>query len=295
LIIGGGPAAMSAALWCVELGLDPLLVERLDRFGGQLWLTHNEISNYLGVKATNGAELAKLFSDSIAERGVMCKFGTNVENVDVESVTAMLAGGEVIRAGAIIVATGVSRRKLNIAGEDEFRGKGVLSSGQLAKETVAGRRVLIVGGGDAALENAVVLSRFAAHTTVVHRRSELTARPEFRDAAKDAGVEFIFDSTVTAITGGDRVTGVSLQTAAGERTLPVDNVLIRIGVEPNSGLLKGKVTLDDKGYVVADACGRTSARSIYAVGDVANRVSPTISTAVGMGAAAAKAIRELIK
>ena len=152
---------------------------------------------------------------------------------------------------------------------------------------------MIVGGGDAAIENALILAERASRVIVSHRRSEFAARKEFLDAARrHPQIEFITGDVPEEITGGDHVEYVGLKNSYTGKSykLPVDNVLIRIGVEPNSELVRGQVELDDRGYISIDSRCRTSVEGVFAAGDVANPVAPTISSAVGQGSAAAKAV-----
>jgi thioredoxin reductase (NADPH) len=206
--------------------------------------------------------------------------------------------GERLTSRAIIIATGVRRRKLNVPGEEVFEGNGVIESGSNEKEKARDKKVVIAGGGDAALENALILAEFASEVWVVHRRSQLSARPEFIDHANQhPRIKFRFETIVNSISGGERVEEVQLtNTETGSvETIATDIVLARIGVEPNTEFLKGSINLDSKGYVLINSNCETSADGIYAVGDAANPVSPTIITAAGMGAAAAKAVRASIR
>jgi thioredoxin reductase (NADPH) len=177
-------------------------------------------------------------------------------------------------------------------------GKGVLVSGSRDRREVSGKRVAIVGGGDAALENALILSEFASKVYVIHRRKAFSARSEFVEkVAAKHNVETLYSTTILAINGSERLDSVTtLETDREEsRELAVDALLIRIGVEPNSELIAGQVETDERGYITVDRTGRTSLKRVYAVGDVANPVAPTIATSVGTGAAAAKAIAAAIR
>ena len=205
----------------------------------------------------------------------------------------VLADGSQFRARSIVIATGVSRRRLGIPGEAEFFGRGVLESGEKAKDQVAEKRVMIVGGGDAALENALIISRTAERVFVVHRRSEFSARDEFVEGClKNEKIEFILDSRAVAIIGNTAVAAVEIENiASGERTqISVDAVLIRLGEVPNTELFAGQICLDQRDFVVVNSDCSTSFPNVYAVGDVANPLAPTISGAVGMGATAARSI-----
>ena len=291
LIIGGGPGGLAAALWCADLGLKAVLFEKEPELGGQLLWTFGAIKNYLGIEATSGKELRDRFLQSIENTNVMHVVEAPVVRANLTKRRIILADEKQYAASAIIIATGVRRRKLGVPGEDEFWARGILDSGVRSKDEVAGKTVLIVGGGDAALENALILSDTAAKVTVVHRRGEFTARKDFVQQAKEtANIEFLTNTCVTAIIGNTAVEAVELQKAvAGKRsTIGVDAVLIRIGVIPNTELFCGQIDLDAAGYITVNSKCETNFEGVYAVGDVANPVSPTISSAVGNGVVATK-------
>ncbi len=282
---------MSAAVWAADLGLKPLLIERDPTLGGQLLWTHNPITNYLGAEARDGAELAPRFTDQVERTGIGMMRGSGVESVDLGRRSIKTSDGTFV-CKAIVIATGVRRRKLGVAGEDEFAGHGLLMSGARDRESVRDRSVVIVGGGDAALENAVILSEFARSVRVIHRRSEFAGRDEFvKRAGERSNIEFLLGSVVTAIAGSDRLEHVTVRDASGlESTVRCDALLIRIGVEPNTELFKGQIDLDERGYIVVDKELRTSVEDVWAIGDVAAAASMTIARAVGNGAEAAKSI-----
>lgn len=293
LVVGAGPAGISAAMWCAELGLSVVVFEQRPEAGGQLRHIYNPITNYLGSAARDGAEMCDKFLQTFGRYNVPIVLNACVEKIDVERVSLECRGEECYGGRYIITATGVGRRKLGVPGEGRFEGKGILRSGARDRATVAGKVVAIVGGGDAALENALLLSEFASRVYLIHRGSRFTARPEFVEgAAANPKIEFIFESTVASIDGGACVESIALRrTGVAKATLlEVDFVLVRIGVVPNTTLLNNKVDLDPSGYVLVDQVGRTSAVRVYAVGDSACPASPTIATAAGMGATAAKHI-----
>ncbi|MBK9164008.1 MAG: FAD-dependent oxidoreductase [Acidobacteria bacterium] len=291
VVIGGGPAGLSAAAWCSDLGLSAVLIEGSEQPGGQLHSINNPIANYAGLAAANGREFAAKLLEWEKQFAFRREFGTRVESVSADPLVLRTAGGEEFRPRAVILATGLSRRRLGLAGEDEFVGKGVLRSGAGQREEAPGKHVVIVGGGDAAIENAVLLSEFAERVTVVHRSREFRARAEFLESARSAkNVELITETYVTKILGEERFEGIEVSGPEGPDLIMADLLLIRIGFKPNSELLRGLVELDVSGYVQVDVTCLTSEPMIYACGDVANPVSPTISTATGMGATAAKAI-----
>lgn len=293
IIIGAGAAGLSAALWCDELGLDTLVLEEKEEIGGQLLSVHNRIENYLGVIAANGRELRDLFAKQVEN----CEFDLWT-NVEIESVDAIakrvkLKSGEDIRSIALIIATGVRRRKLNVQGEDELSGRGVIESGAKDKDLFAGRDVCIVGGGDAAAENALMLAEVCPTVTLVHRGKSLRARREFVQAIKaNHRITVFTESVLLRIIGDEWVEGVEIKREGALKPLQiaVQGVLIRIGVEPNVELFRGQVRFDEYGYIAVTNDCETSMENVFAVGDVTNYLAPTISGAVGMGATAAKAI-----
>jgi thioredoxin reductase (NADPH) len=294
VIIGGGPAGLSAAVWAADLGLSAAVIQKGAEFGGQLLETHNPITNYLGAPAAHGSDLR----DRMLEHAGRFSFDRMLLNavvaIDPNESLAVLEDGERVRWKSLIVATGVRRRKLEVEGEDEFRNRGVLGSGSLEREKARGKKVVIVGGGDAAMENALILGKYAESVTVVHRRDRFSARKEFLDTARLApNVEFVTDARVTAIKGADRVEQVEIVGRSHPQVLNADLVLVRIGVVPNSEFVAGIVELDDAGYIRVNERAETSAVGIFACGDVANPMSPTIATATGTAATAVKVIKSL--
>jgi thioredoxin reductase (NADPH) len=306
IIIGGGAAGLSAGLWCDELGLSALLLEKRAEFGGQLLRVYNKIENHLGARAENGRQLRDLFVRQTEKRRFAKYLQAEVSNVDTENKIVVLQNGDGFSAKALIVATGVRRRKLGVKGEDFFIGKGIIESGKKDGDSVVGKTVLVVGGGDAALENALILAETARRVFLVHRRKNFRARKDFLEKVlRNTKIEIFTEFVVQQITGGEpinkmekveKVEKVEIQNLKnGEsQNLSVEAVLIRIGVEPNTENFREKLELDAGGYIKIDGKCETSAKGVYAVGDVANPLAPTVSSAVGTGATAAKAIFALL-
>ena len=292
LIIGAGPAGLSAARWCDELGLDTLVLEAAEKVGGQLLSVRNPIENYLGVRAANGRELR----DRFVEQTKDCDFDlwTNVEiaGVDLKAKRVLLRSGEELQSIAIIIATGLRRRKLGIPGEDEFIGRGMIeSSGD--RSAFAGRDVCVIGGGDAAAENALLFAEVCPTVTLVHRGKKLRARREFTEQLHTNHCITVFpQSVVRRIIGGDAIEAVEIERAGAIKPfqMAVQGVIVRVGFEPNTELFRDQLEMDGRAYVITSSQQEASVENVFAVGDVANPLAPTISGAVGAGATAARVI-----
>ena len=293
IIIGAGPAGLSAAFWCDELGLDTLVLEQAEEIGGQLHRVYNPINNYLGLKTRNGKELLERFAADVDEADFDLWTGAEIESIDLRARRIVLRSGERLQSIAIILATGVSPRTLNVPGEKEFAGKGMIESATRDHDLFAGQDVCVIGGGDAAAENALILAEVCPTVTVVHRGKKLRARREFVERLQPNHAVTVFtESVVTRILGADRVEAVEILRKDGLKPfqLAVRGVLIRIGVEPNTQLFREQLQLDEKGYVTVTSEHETNVPMVFAVGDVSNPGAPTINGAVGAGATAAKII-----
>ncbi|HEX8140827.1 MAG TPA: NAD(P)/FAD-dependent oxidoreductase [Pyrinomonadaceae bacterium] len=293
LIIGGGPAGLSAALWCDELGLDTLLLEQGSEVGGQLLSVYNRVENYLGVRAGDGRELRDLFAAQVAERDFDLWTDVEIESVDLRAKRMALRSGERLQAISIIIATGVRRRRLGVPGEEELMGRGIVESAVRDRDQLAGHDVCVVGGGDAAAENALMLAEVCPTVTLVHRGKRLRARREFAERLRDDHRVTVFtESTVRRIIGESELEAVEIERAGAIKPfqMAVRGMLIRIGVEPNTELFRDQLHMDERGYVVVTGEQETSVGNVFAIGDVSNPTGPTISGATGAGATAAKVI-----
>lgn len=284
---------MSAALWCAEIGLTCVIIERRPQLGGQLESIHNPIRNYLGLEAAHGLEMREKFISRVHKLPAELVTGVEVENLDVNRRLVTLSNGRCLECTSLILATGVRRRTLGVPGEMEFMGLGMMTSGVGEKTVARGKVVAVVGGGDAALENALILSEVAERVIVIHRRSEFSARREFIEASRRRhNVEFRTGAVVRSIYGDEWISGILIDSSESEPEIAVEFVLVRIGVIPNSEFATGELELDASGFIVVDHTGLTSAPHVFAVGDVANPTSPTISTATGTAATAVKSISD---
>ena len=292
IIIGAGPAGLSTAFWCDELGLDALVLEQSEKVGGQLHRVYNPINNYIGLKAANGKELLGRFTADVDSGDFDLWTQTSISSADLKAKRVSLASGEDIQSIALVIATGVRPRELGVPGEKEFAGKGMIESATRDRELFAGQDVCVVGGGDAAAENALLLAEVCPTVTLVHRGKKLRARPEFTEKLQSQHCITVFtESVLTRIMGGDRIEAVEIQRKQGLKPfqLAVRGVLIRIGVEPNTELFREQLETEN-GYVVVNSQQETNVPMVFAVGDVSNPVAPTISGATGAGATAAKVI-----
>jgi thioredoxin reductase (NADPH) len=293
IIIGAGPAGLSTALWCDDLGLDTLVLEQAEQIGGQLHRVYNPISNYLGIKTDNGAELLEKFAKDVGDADFDLWTQTATAAVDLKAKRVELQSGESLQTIALVIASGVRPRELGVPGEREFVGKGIIESGARDRELFAGKDVCVVGGGDSAVENALLLAEVCATVTLVHRSKKLRARREFTERLQSNHCVTVFtESVLTRIMGAGEVEAVEIKRHAGLKPfqLAVRGVLIRIGVEPNTELFREQLETDENGYIKVSSQHETSVPMVFAVGDVSNPVAPTISGATGAGATAAKAI-----
>ena len=271
IIIGAGPAGLSAALWCDELGLDTLVIERGAEIGGQLLSVYNPIKNYPGVETNDGRELRDRLAAQVEDKEFDLWTEAEVESVDLRAKRLRLRSGEELQAIALVIATGVRRRRLGVPGEEEFAGRGVLESGTRERESVAGEDVVVVGGGDAAAENALMLAEVCPTVTLVHRGKSLSARSEFVERIRgDFRINVFTEATLQAVIGRERVEAVEILRAGAIKPfrMAVRGVLIRVGVEPNVELFREQLHTDARGYVVTTGEQETSAEMVFAVGDI---------------------------
>lgn len=296
IIIGSGPAALTAAIYAGRANLSPLLISGKE-LGGSLALT-DRVENYPGFpEGIGGFELAQRMQKQ-AE-------GFGAEVVMDEVVAANLSSppfsvkthGDAFEGQAVIIATGRSPRSLGVAGEAEFVGRGVSTCATCDGYFYQDQRVVVVGGGDTAVKEAVFLTKFASEVVVVHRRDRLRAEKVVEDMArKNEKIRFVWDTAVTEILGDDGVSGVRLENVktGEESTLEAQGVFTFVGNTPNTEPFKGQIDMNEAGYIVTDARQRTSVEGVFAAGDVQEGVAWQIATAVGSGARAAMQAEEYI-
>ncbi len=290
LIIGSGPAGLSAALYTARADLDPVVLSGME-LGGQVSLTY-AVENYPGFpEGVGGMELVDHFQKQAERFGARIEFDLAAEvDFSARPFKVITQNGKIYFAESVIISTGASAVHLNIPGENEFTGRGVsfcaTCDGWFFKE----KEVIVVGGGDSAVEESLFLTRYADNVTIVHRRDELRAGALLAERAKsNPKINFFWNTVVKKISGNGAVKTVTLQdTQTGEeREHQVDGVFIFIGHSPNTGLFEGQLEMDEKGYLIVDNLMQTKVPGVFAAGEVADPHFRQVVTSAGMGAAAA--------
>ena len=291
LVIGGGPAGYTAAIYGARGGLSVLVLEQLSA-GGQMTLT-SQVDNYPGFpESTDGFLLGESMQKQAEQFGARTKLA-EVRVLDLAE-PLKIAGTSSGRfyGRALIFAAGAMPRKLNLAGEEALTGRGVHYCAACDGMAYRNQTVMVVGGGNSAVEDALHLSRLAKKVILVHRRDTLRAEKIMQDALEAMpNVEYVWNSTVTALHAGDsgRLSHVTLQNLSSGvfSDVPVDGLFVSIGRQPASELVRGQVDLDPAGYVLADETTRTSVPGVFAAGDVRTKPLRQIVTATADGAVAA--------
>jgi thioredoxin reductase (NADPH) len=290
IIIGSGPAGLTAAVYAARANLNPLVIEGVEA-GGQLMLT-TDVENYPGfVDGIMGPDLMERMRQQAARFGAEYLV-ENVASVDFKQRPFRIttAGGEEHLAHSVIISTGASAKMLDVPGEKELLGHGVSTCATCDGFFFRERELIVVGGGDSAMEEAIFLTKFASKVVVVHRRAELRASKIMQERAfKNEKIEFIWDSVVTEIFGNGTVEGVRLKNVATgeEDELKTNGVFVAIGHNPNTALFEGQLDLTG-GYIVTPGeTTETSVSGVFAAGDVVDFRYRQAVTAAGMGSMAA--------
>ena len=301
LIIGGGPAGISAAVWCKRLGVDCLLLEEQAQLGGQLFTIYNEIIDYPGIQAENGIEMQRKMVQHFIDMDCLYEANTKVISIDERSKTVKVKQQETekeISYTYLILATGSSQRKLGVPGEQQMINRGEVYSASADGERLKGKKVALIGGGDRAFEGAHLLASQAKQVYLIHRSTHFKAREQYVEKVlSDPGVKVMTDTEVTAIHGKHHVTSIDLKSKNSEcKNLSVDAVLIRLGIAPNVELIKEKVTTTQSGLIVINEVHQSSDPAIYAIGDACTTpLFSSISSSAGQGAIVAKYVSSLLK
>jgi thioredoxin reductase (NADPH) len=290
LIIGSGPAGLTAAIYAARADLNPLMIEGMER-GGQLMLT-TEVENYPGFpEGIMGPELM----DGMRKQAE--RFGTRIVSSDVTKVDLserpfkVWVADDLYESEALVISTGASARWLGIPGESRLRGYGVSACATCDGFFFRDREIAIVGGGDSAMEEAIFLTKFASKVTILHRRDQFRASKIMAQRAiAHPKIEVLWNTTIEEVLGGDLVTGLRVKNVLTdeESVLPVEGFFLAIGHDPNTKIFQGQLDLDASGYVATEGGStRTSVEGVFAAGDVVDHYYQQAVTAAGMGCQAA--------
>ena len=286
IIIGGGPAGYTAALYAARANLEPVVIEGF-QWGGQLMIT-SDVENYPGyAEGVLGPEMMKDFRRQ-AERFGAEFVSDDVTRVDFsEQPFRIWVGDEEYRSEAVVIATGADARKLGLPSEQRLQARGVSYCAVCDAAFFREKEIVVVGGGDSAMEEAIFLTKFADKVTLVHRREEFRASQIMEDRARaNDKIEFVTNAIVEEVLGENSVTGVTIRDVNTDEAteLPADGLFVAIGHDPNTKLFAGQLELDDAGYIVTNPDStQTSVEGVFAGGDVVDHTYRQAVTAAGMG------------
>ena len=296
MIIGAGPAGMTAALYAARSNLKVALLER-GIYGGQMNNTA-EIENYPGYARISGPELAEKMFEPLENLGVEHLFGQVEKIEDHGDYKKIITEDEVFETKTVILAPGANHRHLGVPGEEEYNSRGVSYCAVCDGAFFRDEDLLVVGGGDSAVEEAIFLTRFAKSVTIVHRRDQLRAQKLLQERAfANEKISFIWDSVVKEIKGDDRrVTSVVFENVKTGQSSESDfgGVFVYVGLDPVSDFAKDLGICDEAGWIVTDQHMKTAIDGIYAIGDVRQKDLRQITTAVGDGAVAGQEVYKYI-
>lgn len=297
IIIGSGPAGYTAALYASRENFEPLMISGFNK-GGQLMLT-GVVDNYPGFpEGIDGQKLMDLIEKQAA------RFGTRFVHDDVTDIDfskkpfVVNVGDQKYYAKSIIISTGASAKWLNIESEKRLIGRGVSSCGTCDGPLFKGKDVVVVGGGDTAMEDSLFISKFAKSVTIVHRKDKFRASKIMQDKVLSSPkIKVIWSSEIDEILGSERVTGVRIKNVQSKKSqeMKIDGVFVAIGHSPNTAFLKGKLPLDEHGYIITRDEVKTDIEGLFAAGDVVDHVYRQAVTAAGSGAKAALEVRAYLQ
>ena len=289
VIIGGGPAGLTAGLYCARSRFNGLLIEQAI-IGGQI-TNAERVENYPGFpKGISGIELGQLIHEQATSYGSETLLAEVTEVVPSQKHNLVNTSEGDFVSESIIIASGSQFRKLGVPGEDQFVGKGVSYCATCDGPLFKGKTVAVVGGGDSAVTEALYLSKFASSVKVIHRRSQLRASKIFKERdTTEPKVEFIWDTVVTRIEGDGVVKQLTLKNTGSDKIsiLELEGVFVAIGSKPNSAQWRGLLPLDEEGYIITNELMETKIPGIFAAGDVRHNSARQAVTAAGDGATAA--------
>lgn len=297
IIIGGGPAGLSAGIYLSRAKIKTLIISE-GTVGGQMILTH-EIANYPGVESTSGYQLSTIMKNQALNFG--CDIRSNVTITSMELVNDLksitLKDESFYTAHSIILAPGGRSRTLNVPGEDTFRGKGISYCATCDGDFFTGKEIIVVGGGNSALEEAVSLTKYATKVTIIHQFDHFQAfEHAIREAEANEKISFMMETIVTAFHGSESLDSVDIKNLrTGEiKNINAHGTFIFIGYLPNTEFLKGKIDLNKSGEIIVNSEMATSIKGVYAAGDSIAKRFRQITTAVGDGTIAALSVSEYV-
>ena len=295
IVIGGGPAGYTAALYAARSGLSVLVLEKLSA-GGQMTNT-DQIDNYPGFpEGIGGFELGERMQKSALRFGAENQF-SEVKSVELSGpVKLVRTRKKEFKARTVVLASGAYPRKTGVEGEDRFQGRGIAYCAACDGMFYKDKTVAVYGGGNSAVEDALLLSRICGKVYLIHRRDALRAAKVYQDALFRSGAELVWNSRVTGFLGEKRLEGVELtdvQTVE-RKALSLDGLFVSIGRIPDTKLFEGQVEMDEAGYLIADETTRTSLPGVFAAGDVRTKKLRQVITAAADGAMAAWSAEEYL-
>lgn len=296
IIIGGGPAGYTAALYTARAGLDTLILEKLSA-GGQMALT-TDIDNYPGFdEGIDGFLLGEKMQSGAERFGAKSELA-EVSAVDTESDIKVVKTDEGdFYARALVIATGAKPRLLGVKMEQELTGRGVHYCATCDGRGYAGKKVAVIGGGNSAVEDALALSKIAEEVVLIHRRDTLRATKVYHEPLmKQPNVKFLWNSAVEELLYDKRLTGIKVKNLLTDKitSLAVDGIFVSVGRMPETQVFQGKVKIDEFGYIVADESTKTNVKGVFAAGDVRTKAVRQVVTAAADGAVAAHYIEEYL-
>jgi len=298
IVIGAGPAGLSAGIYLSRARLKTLIIND-GTVGGQMILTH-EIANYPGVENISGYQLANIMKKQAKTFGCDIKSNVTVSSLDLESdvKSITLSDGKSYTSNAVVLSPGGRSRTLGLAGEDDFKGKGISYCATCDGDFFTDKEIVVVGGGNSALEEAVSLTKYASKVTIVHQFDHFQAFEHAIEEAKNhSKINFVMESTITAYHGNENLESVDIKNLkTGETTnFKTNGVFIFIGYVPNTEFLKGKVELNKWGEIVVKSDMSTNIDGIYAAGDSIAKRYRQVTTAVADGTIAALSVSDFIR
>lgn len=298
VIIGSGPAGLSAAVYAQRACLDTLIIEKTGMSGGQI-LTTTEVDNYPGMPGIGGFDLGMKMREHVDNLGGLFQTGEVMEITDHKDIKEIrLDDGNVIQTRTIIIATGASHRKLGIPGETEFTGAGVSYCATCDGAFFRNRTTAVIGGGDVAVEDAIFLARLCQKVYVIHRRDSFRAAKVLSEKLLALeNVEVLWNTTPVSITGSTNVESLNIhhKDTGEDQSIAVDGVFIAVGMEPNTEIYKSLVTTDKTGYIVADETCRTNVPGIFAAGDIRTKQLRQVVSAASDGANAVYSVQRYLE